>query len=248
MIERLLPAYVSCAATREVSVAYGNLFPEEEELIATAVPKRRNDFATARACARRAMGRLGLEPVAVLHGKRGMPLWPEGIVGSLTHCEGYRAAALARAGDVLSLGIDAEPHAPLPDGVAELVVLPSERERFAAAGGEAGDIHWDRLLFSAKESVFKTWYPLTLTELDFEEADLTFHREAPEGREGREGERAGVGSSGRAVEGTFSARLLRTDPAVPPVLEGRWRIEDGIVATALLLRADQREAGAPQSP
>ncbi|MFD5680815.1 4'-phosphopantetheinyl transferase family protein [Streptomyces bacillaris] len=242
MIERLLPAYVSCAATREVTVADGTLFPEEEELIARSVPKRRNDFATARACARRAMAKLGLEPVAVLHGKRGMPLWPEGIIGTLTHCEGYRAAALARAGDVLSLGIDAEPHAPLPDGVAELVVLPSERERFA---GEAGDIHWDRLLFSAKESVFKTWYPLTLTELDFEEADLTFHREAPEGREG---DRAGVGSSGRAVEGTFSARLLRTDPAVPPVLEGRWRIEDGIVATALLLRADQREAGAPQSP
>ncbi|MEU3265530.1 4'-phosphopantetheinyl transferase family protein [Streptomyces bacillaris] len=245
MIERLLPAYVSCAATREVSVADGNLFPEEEELIARAVPKRRNDFATARACARRAMGRLGLEPVAVLHGKRGMPLWPEGIVGSLTHCEGYRAAALARAGDVLSLGIDAEPHAPLPDGVAELVVLPSERERFAAAGGEAGDIHWDRLLFSAKESVFKTWYPLTLTELDFEEADLTFHRES---REDREGDRAGGQPEGRAVEGTFSARLLRTDPAVPPVLEGRWRIEAGIVATALLLRPDRQEGAAPQSP
>ncbi|MFJ4823210.1 4'-phosphopantetheinyl transferase [Streptomyces bacillaris] len=245
MIERLLPAYVSCAATREVTVADGNLFPEEEELIARAVPKRRSDFATARACARRAMGKLGLEPVAVLHGKRGMPLWPEGIVGSLTHCEGYRAAALARAGDVLSLGIDAEPHAPLPDGVAELVVLPSERERFAAAGGEAGDIHWDRLLFSAKESVFKTWYPLTLTELDFEEADLTFHRES---REDREGDRAGVRPEGRAVGGTFSARLLRTDPAVPPVLEGRWRIEDGIVATALLLRPDRQEGAAPQSP
>lgn len=238
MIERLLPAYVSCAATREVSVADGQLFPEEEELVARAVPKRRNDFATARACARRAMGRLGLEPVAVLHGKRGMPLWPEGVVGSLTHCEGYRAAALARAGDVLSLGIDAEPHAPLPDGVAEMVVLPSERERFAA-GGEAGQIHWDRLLFSAKESVFKTWYPLTLTELDFEEADLTFHQES------REDGRVGGGPTGRAVEGTFSARLLRTDPAVPPVLEGRWRIEDGIVATVLLLRPDREEAGGP---
>ncbi|MGW3436041.1 4'-phosphopantetheinyl transferase family protein [Streptomyces bacillaris] len=241
MIERLLPAHVSCAATREATVADGNLFPEEEELIARSVPKRRNDFATARACARRAMGKLGLEPVAVLHGKRGMPLWPEGIVGSLTHCEGYRAAALARAEDVLSLGIDAEPHAPLPDGVAELVVLPSERERFAAAGGEAGGIHWDRLLFSAKESVFKTWYPLTLTELDFEEADLTFHRES------RDGERAAGGPESPPAEGTFSARLLRTDPAVPPVLEGRWRIEDGIVATALLLRSDRREGDAPQS-
>ncbi|MEW1612728.1 MULTISPECIES: 4'-phosphopantetheinyl transferase superfamily protein [unclassified Streptomyces] len=227
MIERLLPADVSCAATRQESVPDGTLFPEEEELVARSVPKRRNDFATARACARRAMRQLGLEPVAVLHGKRGMPLWPEGVVGSLTHCDGYRAAALARSADVLSLGVDAEPHAPLPDGVGELVVRPSERARFTGpSAGEEGVIHWDRLLFSAKECVFKTWYPLTLTELDFDEADLTFHRE-----------------DDRAMSGTFTARLLRTDPALPPVLEGRWRVEDGIVASALLLRPDWRETG-----
>ncbi|MFI7240293.1 4'-phosphopantetheinyl transferase [Streptomyces cyaneofuscatus] len=231
MIESLLPAYVSCAATREESVPDGTLFPEEEALVARSVPKRKNDFATARACARRAMGRLGLEPVAVLHGKRGMPLWPEGIVGSLTHCDGYRAAALAREADVLSLGVDAEPHAPLPEGVGELVVRPSERERFAGPpAGEAGGIHWDRLLFSAKESVFKTWYPLTLTELDFDEADLTFHRD-----------------DDRAAVGTFTARLLRTDPALPPVLDGTWRVEDGIVATAVLLRPDWRAAGGSPS-
>ncbi|MFD3791526.1 4'-phosphopantetheinyl transferase [Streptomyces cyaneofuscatus] len=229
MIESLLPAYVSCAATREESVPDGTLFPEEEALVARSVPKRRNDFATARACARRAMGRLGLEPVAVLHGKRGMPLWPDGIVGSLTHCDGYRAAALARDADVLSLGVDAEPHAPLPEGVGELVVRPSERERFAGppvgAAGAAGAIHWDRLLFSAKESVFKTWYPLTLTELDFDEADLTFHRD-----------------DDRSAFGTFTARLLRTDPALPPVLDGKWRVGDGIVATAVLLRPDWRDS------
>ncbi|MGW7227516.1 4'-phosphopantetheinyl transferase family protein [Streptomyces cyaneofuscatus] len=228
MIESLLPAYVSCAATREESVPDGTLFPEEEALVARSVPKRRNDFATARACARRAMGRLGLEPVAVLHGKRGMPLWPEGIVGSLTHCDGYRAAALARDADVLSLGVDAEPHAPLPEGVGELVVRPSERVRFAAAAG----IHWDRLVFSAKESVFKTWYPLTLTELDFDEADLTFHQEDDD--------------DDGAAGGTFTARLLRTDPALPPVLDGKWRVEDGIVATAVLLRPDWRAASGAQ--
>lgn len=233
MIERLLPGDVSCAATREETVPDGTLFPEEEELIARSVAKRRNDFATARACARRAMGPLGLEPVAVLHGKRGMPLWPDGIVGSLTHCDGYRAAALARAADVLSLGVDAEPHAPLPEGVGELVVRPTERERFAGSrAGEAGGIHWDRLLFSAKESVFKTWYPLTLTELDFDEADLTFRRE--------DDDRAGA----PAASGTFTARLLRTDPAVPPVLDGRWRVEDGIVATAVLLRPNWRDGPA----
>ncbi|MFJ4964720.1 4'-phosphopantetheinyl transferase Npt [Streptomyces sp. ADI96-02] len=232
MIERLLPGYVSCASTRAVSVPDHTLFPEEEALIARSVAKRRNDFATVRACARRAMAGLGLEPVAVLHGTRGMPLWPEGFVGSLTHCEGYRAAALAHGTDVLSLGIDAEPHAPLPSGVHELVTLPSERERLAGwePDGVHG-IHGDRLLFSAKESVFKTWYPVTRIELDFHEADLTFHRPEP-----------------GASEGTFTARLLRTDPALPSTLEGRWLVEEGIVATAVLVTPSWRGSGGPALP
>ncbi|WP_371627346.1 4'-phosphopantetheinyl transferase superfamily protein [Streptomyces sp. NBC_01116] len=235
MIERLLPADVSCAATRAETVADGTLFPEEEALIAKSVAKRRNDFATARACARRAMAGLGLPPVAVLHGHRGRPLWPEGIVGSLTHCGGYRAAALARARDVLSLGIDAEPHAPLPTGVRELVTLPAERERIGPPAPEGtGEIHWDRVLFSAKESVFKTWYPITGVELDFIEADLTFHRVQDQG--GGERLQGGPGTA----EGTFAARLLLTDPALPTTLHGQWRIEDGIVATAVLVRPDWR--------
>ncbi|MCL6289106.1 4'-phosphopantetheinyl transferase superfamily protein [Streptomyces sp. ID03-2B] len=242
MIELLLPADVSCAATRAESVPDGTLFPEEEALIAKSVAKRRNDFATARACARRAMAGLGLPPVAVLHGHRGRPLWPEGIVGSLTHCDGYRAAALARAKDVLSLGIDAEPHAPLPSGVRELVTLPAERERIGPSAPEGsdeettGEIHWDRVLFSAKESVFKTWYPVTGLELDFTEADLTFHR--TDGPGGDDGARGGV-----AAEGSFAARLLLTDPALPTTLHGLWRIEDGIVATAVLVRPDWRDSG-----
>ncbi|MFJ9396212.1 4'-phosphopantetheinyl transferase [Streptomyces californicus] len=234
MIERLLPDDVSCAATREETVPDGTLFPEEEALMARSVAKRRNDFATARACARRAMAGLGLPPVAVLHGHRGKPLWPEGIVGSLTHCHGYRAAALAREQDVLSLGIDAEPHAPLPEGVRELVTLPAERERIGPQAEEgSGALHWDRVLFSAKESVFKTWYPVTGVELDFVEADLTMHQECDPG---------GGGTPGAAC-GTFTARLLLTDPALPTTLRGRWRIEDGVIATAVLVRPNWREEG-----
>ncbi|MEU5136045.1 4'-phosphopantetheinyl transferase superfamily protein [Streptomyces californicus] len=234
MIERLLPDDVSCAATREETVPDGTLFPEEEALMARSVAKRRNDFATARACARRAMAGLGLPPVAVLHGHRGKPLWPEGIVGSLTHCHGYRAAALAREQDVLSLGIDAEPHAPLPEGVRELVTLPAERERIGPQAEEgSGALHWDRVLFSAKESVFKTWYPVTGVELDFVEADLTMHQESDPG---------GGGNPGAAC-GTFTARLLLTDPALPTTLRGHWRIEDGVIATAVLVRPNWREDG-----
>lgn len=243
MIERLLTADVSCAATRAESVPDGTLFPEEEALVAKSVAKRRNDFATARACARRAMAGLGLPPAPVLHGHRGRPLWPEGIVGSLTHCAGYRAAALARATDVLSLGIDAEPHAPLPDGVRELVTLPAERERIGPQMPEGpGAIHWDRVLFSAKESVFKTWYPVTGIELDFTEADLTFHRTNGTGTGGVDGP-GGDGPRGHfTADGTFTARLLLTDPALPTTLHGRWRVEDDIVATAVLVRPDWRES------
>ncbi|MEW2065360.1 4'-phosphopantetheinyl transferase superfamily protein [Streptomyces sp. NPDC007002] len=231
MIDLLLPADVSSAHTRAETVPDGALFPEEEALIAQSVAKRRNDFATARACARRAMAGLGLPPTPVLHGHRGRPLWPEGIVGALTHCTGYRAAALARATDVLSLGIDAEPHAPLPTGVRELVTLPAERERIGPPLPEGtGDIHWDRVLFSAKESVFKTWYPVTGLELDFVEADLTFRRIDVPG--------SGDGSRGPVAEGTFAARLLLTDPALPTTLHGRWRVEDDIVATVVLVRPD----------
>ncbi|OLO29410.1 phosphopantetheinyl transferase [Streptomyces sp. MNU77] len=237
MIELLLPADVSCAATRAETVPEEPLFPEEEALVAKSVAKRRNDFATARACARRAMAGLGLPPVPVLHGHRGRPLWPEGIVGSLTHCNGYRAAALARATDVLSLGIDAEPHAQLPSGVRELVTLPAERERIGPPVPEGTDeIHWDRVLFSAKESVFKTWYPVTGVELDFIEADLTFHRTDGAG----DGDNR-LPHGGAAAEGTFSARLLLTDPALPTTLHGRWRIEDGIVATSVLVRPDWKD-------
>ncbi|MFE3401029.1 4'-phosphopantetheinyl transferase family protein [Streptomyces anulatus] len=237
MIELLLPADVSCAATRAETVPEEPLFPEEEALVAKSVAKRRNDFATARACARRAMAGLGLPPVAVLHGHRGRPLWPEGIVGSLTHCNGYRAAALARATDVLSLGIDAEPHAQLPSGVRELVTLPAERERIGPPVPEGTDeIHWDRVLFSAKESVFKTWYPVTGVELDFIEADLTFHRIDGAG----DGDNR-LPHGGAAAEGTFTARLLLTDPALPTTLHGQWRIEDGIVATSVLVRPDWKD-------
>ncbi|MFE7755009.1 4'-phosphopantetheinyl transferase [Streptomyces sp. NPDC057418] len=229
MIERLLPAYVACADTYETEAPAGTLYPEEAQLVARSVDRRRHEFAAVRACARRAMATLGLPPRPVLRGHRGVPLWPAGIVGSMTHCDGYRAAVLARVSEVRALGIDAEPNEPLPPEVWEAVSLPSERRRISpgaspevAAGGSpqaSGAMpHWDRLLFSAKESVFKTWFPLTRIELDFDEADITFHR-SPE----------------VATEGTFTAELRRTVPGMPPSYEGRWLVDDGFAVTAIAL-------------
>jgi len=116
MLERLLPAEVSVAASRG-DMPDASLFPEEEAAIGGAIEKRRREFATARTCARRALVRLGVAPQSILPGPGGAPSWPAGIVGSITHCDGYRGCAVARVTDLRSIGIDAEPNEPLPKGL-----------------------------------------------------------------------------------------------------------------------------------
>ncbi|MEV5374454.1 4'-phosphopantetheinyl transferase superfamily protein [Streptomyces nondiastaticus] len=228
MIERILPA----EAVAEESLgsppapAGDFLHPEEAAVVARAVPKRKEEFAAVRACARTALGRLGFPPVPLVPNRRGAPQWPSGVVGSMTHCDGYRAAVVARSGALASIGIDAEPNGPLPDGVLDVVSLPGERARIRSLAALRPGVHWDRLLFSAKESVFKTWYPLTGQELDFEEAELDFEEAEPDVDPGA---------------GTFSARLLVPGPVVGGVrlggFTGRWAVGSGFVLTAIALPA-----------
>ncbi len=120
VIAGLVPAAV---ATAEVfgDDPRARLLPGEEAAVARAQPARVREFATGRACARRALAALGLPEVPVPRGPRGAPGWPSGVVGAITHCPGYRAAVAARATDARALGIDAEPDAPLPPGVGRRV-------------------------------------------------------------------------------------------------------------------------------
>lgn len=196
------------------------LYPEEEVLVARAVAKRRREFAVVRACARRAMEKLGVPPHPVLPGERGAPQWPAGLTGSMTHCDGYCAAALVRVADLASLGIDAEPHGPLPDGVLGAVSLPEERDRLQRLAATHPGIHWDRLLFSAKESVYKAWFPLTGKWLEFTEADIDISVDP-----------------GEPLGGGLRAELLVPGPLVGSerrgYFEGRWTIRDGLVATSV---------------
>ncbi|WP_017600727.1 4'-phosphopantetheinyl transferase family protein [Nocardiopsis lucentensis] len=218
MIEEILPPGV-CSADTRGEFPESLLLPGERHAVRDAVERRRREYTTARVCAHRALADLGAAPGPVLSGTRGEPLWPLGVVGSLTHCEGYRAAAVGRAGGWLALGIDAEPHAALPDGVEEAVTLPEERVRLRELSEAEPGIRWDRLLFSAKESVYKAWYPLAARRLDFRDASL---RICPRAR-------------------TFSARLTPPWAVVGDltldVLTGEWSVRDGLVLTSVALRA-----------
>lgn len=192
--------------------------PEEEVLIARSVAKRRNEFITARHCARVAMAQLGVPPAPILKGDKGEPHWPDGVVGSLTHCEGYRGAVVGRSVAVRSVGIDAEPHGVLPKGVLDAISLPVERTEISVLPAE---LRWDRILFCAKEATYKAWFPLTQRWLGFEDAHITFT----------------VGSDG--TTGDFVSRIL-IDPAAlsgPPLRElaGRWSVAGGLALTAIVL-------------
>ncbi|MFI6494677.1 4'-phosphopantetheinyl transferase [Streptomyces sp. NPDC050564] len=224
MMEELLPESVVAVESYGDDGADGaTLYPEEQALLTRAVQKRRREFTAVRTCARRAMEKLGVPPGPVLPGERGAPQWPSGLIGSMTHCDGYSAAALARATDLASLGIDAEPHLALPAGVIDAVALPTEVGRLDRLGAEIPDIHWDRLLFSAKESVYKAWFPLTKKWLDFSEADIDIVQ--------------GPTSGGPVRSGRFHARLLVPGPLVDgervEAFDGRWTVQRGLVATVV---------------
>jgi 4'-phosphopantetheinyl transferase EntD len=209
LLRALLPEAVA------VSEASGDepgepVFPGEEDLVATATEGRRREFVAARRCAREALATLSLPPVAIRTGPRREPLWPAGVVGAITHCQGYRAAAVALATRVDGLGIDAEPDKELPPGVREMVVADGDEALLRGLAARRPEVHWDRLLFSAKESVYKTWYPLTGRWLGFEEASLAIDPAA----------------------GTFVARVHVDAKPELREITGRFVVAGGLIVTA----------------
>jgi 4'-phosphopantetheinyl transferase EntD len=217
MIERLVPA--SACAEMFCDAPESTMFSIEAAAVAGAVAERRREFGTVRYCARRALRQIGVPAAPILPDGDRAPRWPAGVVGSMTHCAGYRAAAVARRGELCGLGIDAEPHAALPDAAPDLVMREDERARLLALADAYPELHWDRILFCAKEAVYKAWFPLTRRWLDFADVSTTVR-----------------------LDGTFRARLRVRGPHVAGVdldaFSGRWMVGRGLVVAATSLRAE----------
>jgi 4'-phosphopantetheinyl transferase EntD len=211
LIDALVPA--SAGAETSLDAPESSMFPIEAAVVANAASGRRREFATVRHCARQALQRIGVPTLPILPDADGVPQWPDGVVGSLTHCSGYRGAIVARSEQLHAIGIDAEPHAELAAPARDLVLRGEERARLRKAAGANPEMHWDRILFSAKEAVFKAWFPLTRRWLDFADVSTTVD-----------------------PDGTFAARVLvRGAPALdrePGAFTGRWVVDRGLVVTA----------------
>ncbi|MFS0691357.1 4'-phosphopantetheinyl transferase superfamily protein [Streptomyces nitrosporeus] len=196
--------------------AGSTLFPEEEIVSSSMSRERRLKFAAVRGCARQGLRELGISAGPILRGPGGEPVWPAGVVGSMTHCPGYHAAAVARSDEVAAIGIDAEVNGPLRHReMISLITTVEERTWISDLEASHPEVSWARLVFSAKESLFKAWFSFT-------------------------GERLGLGDisigTKESPDGEFTARVFarRKGRCVPRPsrLTGRWMARDGLLVTA----------------
>lgn len=221
MLARLFPLEVVTVAAPAAG-PQAPLHPEEEACLRGACAARRREFALGRGCAREALARLGIAGVPVPAEPDRCPRWPEGIVGSISHCDALCAVAVARRGSIAGLGLDVERDGRVSDALARRIGSPAELAQLEALRARGVDARtW---LFSAKESVYKCYYPLARRWLGFRDVEVVLDAEA----------------------GEFEARLVREDApsaAGARAFRGRLAHEGGLVLTAVTLWDPAR--GAP---
>jgi 4'-phosphopantetheinyl transferase EntD len=163
------------------------LLAAEMPAFAASVTSVRRASGAARIVARELLARLGHPDRPIRKTEGGAPQWPAGIVGSMSHDARIAVAAVARASDYGALGIDVEPAEVLQPELLDTVATPRERSEIER------DPFGGRLLFAAKEAVYKAVYPLDRTFLEHHDVEVDLSR-----RQARV-------PSGRVVDLRFSA-------------------------------------------
>jgi 4'-phosphopantetheinyl transferase EntD len=146
---------------------------ERASMMSRPIPRQRASGA-ARIVARHLLAQLGVAPGPLPASPSGAPMWPEGISGSLAHDDRVAIAVVGLRRHAPSVGIDIEPAAPLAPELLDLVATPQEQRRIA------DDPCRGRLLFAAKEAVYKAVHPLDQVFLEYHdiEVDLANRRAA----------------------------------------------------------------------
>lgn len=169
-IGAILPAGVVAVEARG-PVPPDAAYDGERALVARAVESRRLEHARGRSCARRALALLDVAPAPILSDESRAPIWPEGIVGSITHCRDvYCCSAVGHASAWAGIGIDAELLRPLELGVQEKILVPGEQQALRALDPA---VAWPCVVFAIKEAIYKALFPRLRRWIDFHEVEVT---------------------------------------------------------------------------
>jgi 4'-phosphopantetheinyl transferase EntD len=134
-------------------------------------PKRLADFSTGRYCAIKALEQLEIQGAVIPIGEDRAPIWPEGIVGSISHCDSLTGAIVAKSSDHSSLGLDIEEIGRVTPDLWDLVFTENEKN-FLFGLSEENMLVKSTAIFSIKEAFYKFQYPLTKTFLDFLDVEV----------------------------------------------------------------------------
>lgn len=213
LVRTLLPPEVEVEEMDPRDGERSMLWPEEEQHLKRAVDKRVREFAAGRHLARKLMVRLGQPPMPVEPNPDRSPRWPSGVVGTITHTHNWVAVAMTTPDRFVALGADVEQASPLSEPLIDRICLPDEVDRLRALGDVAA---WAKLVFSAKEAAYKAQYALSQTFLGFDAMSVEID----------------------AAQGRFTAVFTVDAPpfAAGHVLRGRFRRDQGLIATALAIR------------
>lgn len=139
-------------------------FPEEAaQLSPNAVPKRRAQFRAGRHAAHKAMREIGIAPTAILRGPQGMPIWPDGLVGTISHTDEIAIALVAEQRNVAGLGVDLERADRFTPQLAKVVLTDAETD----AGVDVG------AAFTAKEAIYKALFPQLRKVVGFQDVEIS---------------------------------------------------------------------------
>ncbi len=168
LLRAMFPADCAVAVSTETGDP-ADLFDCERSYIRAAVASRQAEFAAGRACARRALRDLGAPPYAIPADAHRAPVWPAGIVGSIAHCPGLCAAIVGQRPLRQAIGLDVETRGPLKDRLRAVVATQFEQADIARQRGRLACDPY-KLLFVAKEALFKFTFPVTRQFLEFHQA------------------------------------------------------------------------------
>lgn len=209
----LLPEGVFVAEMVPADADPSALPQPERGLIERAVEHRQQEFAAGRILARGLLRHAGAQIDALLRDADRVPTWPQAVVGSITHCRSLCAVAVAPRALSAGIGIDVEPARPIDEELHAMILREPERSRIDAlppALRHLGGI----LVFSIKEAVYKSIYPVHRYFLDFQQVEIVF-----------------TGDDG------FVAEVLVPEASFPELshISGRYRVADGHIASAVVL-------------
>jgi enterobactin synthetase component D len=164
-----------CSVVLSASDTVADFLIELPPELVRGQPLRRLHYAAGRYCARRALEALDPPGPACIVGRgvAGEPIWPAGIVGSITHSGTFVSAAAARAEDAQGVGIDTQEllTSERMDRVMPTILLASEVQR--ATESALGPSLWTTVAFCAKEALFKCLYPVIGVRFYYAAAEVT---------------------------------------------------------------------------